>query len=220
MRLRAARGDHAGALADWTESVRRASGLHGLSPAWIDDIVVAAEVHAALGDDAAARALHDEARELAQRWGTPGGLAVALRARGDHVAAIEHARRSPAALELARALVAYGAQLRRAGERTASRDPLREGYELARRCGAGALAEFARAELRASGVRLRREALSGRDALTTSERRIADLAAAGASNAEIAQTQFLTVKTVEMHLTRAYRKLGVTGRAELARALG
>jgi DNA-binding CsgD family transcriptional regulator len=220
MRLRADRGEHAEALADWTEAVRRASGLRGRSPAWIDDIVVAADVQAALGDDAGARALRDDAWELAQRWGTPGGMAVALRARGDHAAAVEHARRSPAELELARALVDHGARLRRAGERAGSRDPLREGYELARRCGAGSLAEFARAELRATGVRLRREALSGRDALTASERRIAELAAAGASNAEIAQTQFLTVKTVEMHLTRAYRKLDVTGRAGLARALG
>ena len=220
MRLRAARGDNAGALADWTESVLRASALRGLSPAWIEDIVVAAAVQEALGDHAAARALRDDALALAECWGTPGGLAVALRARGDHVAAVEQARRSPAELELARTLVAHGVQLRRAGERAASRDPLREGYDLARRCGAGALAQLARAELRASGVRLQREALSGRDALTASERRIADLAAAGASNAMIAQTQFLTVKTVEMHLTRAYRKLGVTGRAQLARALG
>ena len=220
MRLRAARGDHAGALADWTQSVLRASALRGLSPAWIDDIVVAADAQSALGDDPAARALRDEALQLAERWGTPGGLAVALRARGDHAVAVEQARRSPAALELARALVAHGAQLRRAGARAGSRDPLREGYELARRCGAAPLAQFARAELRASGVRLQREALSGRDALTASERRIAELAAAGASNAEIAQTQFLTVKTVEMHLTRAYRKLGVGGRAELSRELG
>ena len=219
MRVRAGHGEHAEALADWTEAVRRASGLRGQSPAWIDDIVVAADAQAALGDDAAARTLRDGALQLAQQWGTPGGMAVALRARGDHAAAVEHARRSPAELELARALVAHGARLRRAGERTGSRDPLREGYELARRCGAGSLAQFARAELRATGVRLRREALSGRDALTASERRIAELAPAGASNAEIAQTQFPTVKTVEMHLTRAYRKLDVPGRAELARAL-
>lgn len=219
MRLRSARGEHAAALSGWTEAVRRASALRGPSPAWIDDMAVAADVHHALGDDAAAQALRDQALALAQRWDTPGALAVALRARGDHVRAIEHARRSPAELELARALIAHGAQLRRAGERVAAREPLREGYERARRCGAATLAEFARAELRASGVRLQRESPSGRDALTASERRIAQLAATGASNAEIAQSQFLTVKTVEMHLTRAYRKLNVSGRRELAQAL-
>jgi DNA-binding CsgD family transcriptional regulator len=219
MRLRSARGEYAAALSDWTEAVRRASAVRGLSPAWIDDMAVAADVCSALGDPSAAQALRDEGLALAKRWGTPGALAVALRARGDHVGAIEHARRSPAELELARALVAHGAQLRRDSERVAAREPLREGYEVARRCGAATLADFARAELRATGVRLRREALSGRDALTASERRIAELAATGASNAEIAQSQFLTVKTVEMHLTRAYRKLGVTGRGELERAL-
>jgi DNA-binding CsgD family transcriptional regulator len=81
------------------------------------------------------------------------------------------------------------------------------------------LAETARAELRASGVRLRREALSGVESLTASERRIAELAAEGASNPEIAQALFLTVKTVESHLTHAYRKLDIAGRSELAEAL-
>jgi DNA-binding CsgD family transcriptional regulator len=109
--------------------------------------------------------------------------------------------------------------LRRRGHRVESRKPLREGYELARRCHAAALAETARSELRASGIRLRREALTGADALTASERRIAEMAAAGASNAEIAQSLFLTVKTVEMHLTHAYGKLEISGRPELARAL-
>ncbi len=74
--------------------------------------------------------------------------------------------------------------------------------------------------LRASGIRLRREALSGADALTPSEQRIADMAATGLANADIAQELFLTVKTVEMHLTAAYRKLDIRRRSELAEALG
>ena len=82
------------------------------------------------------------------------------------------------------------------------------------------MAESARAELRASGIRLQREPVSGADSLTPSERRIAEMAAAGLSNAEIAQELFLTVKTIEMHLTRAYRKLEVRRRAQLAKALG
>ena len=96
---------------------------------------------------------------------------------------------------------------------------MREGYELARRCGAATLAETARSELRASGIRRPREALTGVDALTASERRIAEMAAAGASNAEIAQGLFLTVKTIEMHLTHTYRKLDISGRSQLAEAL-
>ena len=116
--------------------------------------------------------------------------------------------------------MSLGAALRRAGHRVDSRVPLREGYELARRCGAEGLAETARSELRASGIRLRREAASGADALTPSERRIADMAAAGLSNPEIAQELFLTVKTIEMHLTRVYRKLDIGRRARAHAALG
>jgi DNA-binding CsgD family transcriptional regulator len=134
--------------------------------------------------------------------------------------AIGHLRRSPARLEPARALVTLGGVLRREARRVDSREPLREGYELAQRCGALALVETARSELRASGIRLRREVATGADALTPSERRIADMAAAGLSNPEIAQELFLTVKTIEMHLTSVYRKLDIRRRGELARALG
>jgi DNA-binding CsgD family transcriptional regulator len=229
MRLRAAQADYGRALADWEEAVRRAERLFGLSPAWIGDLATAAEVHRALGDMDAASALVDRAVAFARRWGTPGSIGQALHAsarlgaaedaEGTLRDAVEHLRRSPARLELARALITLGEVLRRRGRRVDSREPLREGYELARACGAAALAETARAELRASGVRLRREALTGADSLTASERRIAELAAGGTSNAEIAQALFLTVKTVEMHLTHSYRKLDISGRSALAKAL-
>jgi DNA-binding CsgD family transcriptional regulator len=186
-------------------------------------------VHHALGDAAAAGALAGQALELAQQWQTPGAIGQALHGHARLCAgderltlvrdAVEHLRRSPARLELARALVTLGGLLRRAGHRSDSRGPLREGYELARVCGADGLGESARHELRASGVRVRREPRTGPDALTPSEQRIAGLAASGASNAEIAQALFLTVKTVEMHLTSAYRKLGLRSRRELATAL-
>jgi DNA-binding CsgD family transcriptional regulator len=79
-----------------------------------------------------------------------------------------------------------------------------------------ATAERAREELGVTGARIRREAASGVASLTPSERRIVDLAANGASNPEIAQALFVTVKTVEMHLGNAYRKLDVRSRRELA----
>lgn len=228
MRLRTARGDHQRALADWKEAVRRADRLRGLNPGWIPDIVAAAEVHHALGLQEA-QDLTAKALDLARQWDTSSSMGEALHARarlagGDDSIdmlrkAVELLEQSPARLVLARALVTLGGRLRRAGHRAESRMPLREGYELARQCAALALAETARAELRSSGVRLRREALSGIDALTASERRIADMAAAGASNPEIAQALFLTVKTVEMHLTRAYRKLDIGRRSELPDAL-
>ena len=106
-----------------------------------------------------------------------------------------------------------------AGQRVESRGPLRAGYELAMTCGAEALAESARTELRAGGIRVQRKQATGADALTSSERRIAELAASGLSNREIAQELFLTVKTIEMHLTHAYRKLDIRRRGELAGAL-
>ncbi len=229
MRLRAAQRDHRRALADWEEAVRRAERLRGVNPPWIGDLAVAAEVHHALRDADAARVLTDQALGLARRWGTPGALGQALHAAARFGAvddppwvlheSVDHLRRSPARLELARALVTLGGVLRRRGNRVDSRGPLREGYDLARDCGAVELADTARHELRASGIRVHREVLTGAESLTASERRIADMAAAGDTNAEIAQSLFLTVKTVEMHLTSAYRKLGVRSRRDLPAVL-
>ncbi len=126
---------------------------------------------------------------------------------------------SSARLEHARVLVDLGACVRRAGRRAEAREHLRAGYELARQCGSTALTDRATEELAAAGVRLRRPALSGADALTPSERRVAGMAVQGMSNPEIAQALFVTRKTIEMHLGRVYRKLGVTGREQLAAAL-
>jgi len=97
---------------------------------------------------------------------------------------------------------------------------LREGLAIASACGAAPLAERAGAELLASGARPRRAALSGPDALTPSERRVADLAASGMSNREIAEQLVVTVRTVEFHLSRAYAKLDISSRRELAARLG
>ena len=70
-------------------------------------------------------------------------------------------------------------------------------------------------ELLAAAARPRRIALSGVDSLTGSEHRVAQMAAAGLANREIAQALFVTVRTVEMHLTHAYRKLDISSREEL-----
>jgi DNA-binding CsgD family transcriptional regulator len=230
MRLHVARRDHNLAAEDWEEARRRAlRHFTSLNASFVPDMLVAAEANHALGNAAATNELIAEAGALAERWGTEGFIGqvrhqAARLERGPDAPerlreAVAHLERSPARLELARALVSLGEALRRAGHRAESREPLREGYEIARQCGAGALAEAARTELRASGVRLQREALSGAESLTASERRIAEMAAAGASNPEIAQALFLTVKTVESHLTHAYRKLDIAGRSELVEAL-
>jgi DNA-binding CsgD family transcriptional regulator len=81
------------------------------------------------------------------------------------------------------------------------------------------MAEQAREELRVTGAKVRRPESSGLDSLTPSERRIVELATGGASNPEIAQALFVTVKTVEMHLGNAYRKLGINSRRDLAALL-
>jgi DNA-binding CsgD family transcriptional regulator len=230
MHMHVARRDHDRAAEDWEEARRRAlRHFTSLNASFVPDMLVAAEAHHALGNGAAASELLAEADALAEHWGTDGFIGqvhhqAARLERGPDALerlreAVAHLERSPARLELARALVSLGEALRRAGHRAESREPLRGGYELARECGATALAEAARTELRASGVRLRREALSGADSLTASERRIAEMAAEGASNPEIAQALFLTVKTVESHLSHAYRKLDIAGRSQLAEAL-
>ena len=87
------------------------------------------------------------------------------------------------------------------------------------RCGASSLASWARSELYSAGSRPRREALSGPESLTPSELRVAELAAAGHSNRDIAQTLYVTPKTVEVHLTSIYRKLGISTRTELSASL-
>jgi DNA-binding CsgD family transcriptional regulator len=123
-------------------------------------------------------------------------------------------------LERARTLVELGAALRRADQRVRARGPLREGLDLAQQCGAERLAARAVEELRVAGARPRRRLITGLDALTPSEARIARMAAGGMGNRDIAQALFLTVRTVENHLGSAYRKLGIGSREELRRALG
>ncbi|MGH3794034.1 MAG: helix-turn-helix transcriptional regulator [Pseudonocardiaceae bacterium] len=124
--------------------------------------------------------------------------------------------RSPARLEYAKALVDLGAALRRSGRRLESRRYLHRGVELAHICGATPFVGRGWTELRASGARPRHVVPSGPAALTPSERRVAELAATGYSNRDIAQALFITTNTVEVHLTRTYRKLSINGRAKLA----
>jgi DNA-binding NarL/FixJ family response regulator len=132
---------------------------------------------------------------------------------------VEVARSSPGRLELALSLVELGAAERRANRKTAAREPLEEGMSLAHQCGARSLQERALTELLAAGARPRRPPASGRDTLTPSELRICDLAGAGYTNREIAQRLFVTPKTVEAHLARAFRKLQIDSRAQLPAAL-
>ena len=112
-----------------------------------------------------------------------------------------------------------GAALGRGGHGAAVRAPLYQALDLADTVGAVALAGRVRDELRAAGARPRRTALSGPASLTPSERRVAELAAAGHTNRDIAEQLFVTPKTVELHLSNTYRKLCITRRDDLVAAL-
>jgi DNA-binding CsgD family transcriptional regulator len=128
-------------------------------------------------------------------------------------------RDSEAELELAHALNDLGAALLAEGHRLAAREALTEALDLAHRCRADALEDLARALLVKTGARPRRASARGSDALTPRERRIAAMAAEGLANREIAEALFITTKTVETHLGRAYRKLDIGSRQELPAAL-
>jgi DNA-binding CsgD family transcriptional regulator len=179
-----------------------------------------------LGRTEEALELLDEELGLARAQGAPGPIGRVLCARGtlqgdeDSLReAVEVLERSPARLERARADAALGAWLRRERRPSDAREPLRRALELAEACGAEALAADVRTELRASGARPRTSALSGVESLTASERRVALLAADGQTNRDIAQSLFVTPKTVEVHLSNAYRKLGIRSRRELSGVL-
>lgn len=169
-----------------------------------------------------ATALVAEELALARSSGRARTVGVALRAAGllaggeegiglmrESVAALDG---SPARLEYARSLVELGAALRRRGRRGDARPPLEEGMDLAYRCGAERLVARADEELHATGARPRRAVRTGAGALTPSELRVARLAASGRSNAEIARDLYLSPKTIETHLAKSYRKLGLHGR--------
>ena len=193
---------------------------------WRSDAAVSLS---ALGDRREARRLCAEEIELARRWGAGQALGAALRAAGvvegaDRgiellTEAVSVLRPSPAPLELARALIDLGSAHRRAGSRARALEILREGLDIAYRQGGLRLADRARRELVVAGGRPRRDAIRGRDALTPGELRVAQLAAGGQSNRQIAQALFVTQRTVENHLTSTYGKLGIRSRPQLPAAL-
>jgi DNA-binding CsgD family transcriptional regulator len=136
-----------------------------------------------------------------------------------YVEAIEQLRQCRATPQLARARLLYGEWLRRERRRRDAREELRAACELFEAIDADAFADRARTELGATGRRLRRHADGSAEPLTPHERRIASLVGEDASNAEIAAQLFISPRTVEYHLAKVFRKLGIRSRAEVARAL-
>jgi DNA-binding CsgD family transcriptional regulator len=227
--LRRAMGRPAEAAVEFRECGRRATAIDNLSPSllpWRSDLA-----HALLdvGDAAEARWLAIDELGRAHALGGRRAIGIALGAAARVEGGAEEIRllreaaalleESPAQLERARVCAALGLALHRSGDAEGAREPLRQAIDLAHRCGAQVLEDAALGELRATGARPRRRLASGAGALTPSERRIAELAAAGSQNREIAETLFVTTATVEYHLRNAYRKLGITSRTQLAEAL-
>jgi DNA-binding CsgD family transcriptional regulator len=133
--------------------------------------------------------------------------------------AIDRLGRTDLRVELARAHLLYGEWLRRQHRRGDARDQLRAAYGIFVSAGAGAFAERARMELRATGERAPKRTAETRDVLTSREAHIARLAGQGASNPEIAAQLFISPATVAYHLRKVFAKLGISSRGQLASAL-
>ncbi|WP_436977967.1 AAA family ATPase [Streptomyces sp. enrichment culture] len=229
-RLHMAEGDTERSLADLLECGERLESAGTFNPAvlaWRSEAALACH---SLGDTREARRLADVEVARARRWGAPHALGRALRAAGlvaqgrkgegllrDAVRVLE---RSPARLDLARALADLGALARRSNRLRDAREHLRRAQALCETCGATELARTVREELMLSGARPRRPTEVGIDALTPMERKVAMLAVAKQTNREIAANLFVAQRTVELHLSQVYRKLSIPGRSGLAEYFG
>lgn len=228
--LRAASDDPLGALDDLLECGRRQTARDVVSPVVTPWRSAAAECQLALGRPQAAIALAEEEHRLAVIWDTPRVLGRALRTLGTvtggqrglelSAQAVETLRGAEAGTELVRALLGRGRQLTAAGQWGHARPLLQEAAAGAEQAGAVRLLAAAEQALREGGGARRTGAgHTGGSALTDSEQRIAALAAEGRTNAEIAELLQLALRTVETHLTNAYRKLGIRRRTGLPAAL-
>ncbi|MGV1047177.1 MAG: helix-turn-helix transcriptional regulator [Solirubrobacterales bacterium] len=228
--LRTARGRFVEARHDFLAAAERIAWLPYPNPEAHPWRIGLARCELALGNEEEARELAAEAVELARMAGCARGIGISLRVQGTVVGGAEGIELLGAAAEVlggtrarlhhAEALVEHGAALRRANFRKEARQPLREGLELAHRCGAVPLEARARTELSATGARPRKAVYTGVEALTPSEHRVARMASEGMSNREIAQSLTVTPKTVETHLRHVFQKLDISRRAELSRVLG
>ena len=224
-----AQGNRALALRLYLESGRHLLAAGLVNPAcsgWRSQAVV---LLAGFGRDWEARTLADSEMEIARAWGAPGPLGRALiaasaaydgTARRDLlVEAVSVLEDSGCRLQLARALIGLGSDMHAdsAGPGRIARDVLERGLNLAEACGAVALAAAAHRAMHAAGARPRGDLAS--TGLTVAERRVANLVVTGMSNQDVATCLTLSKRTIDTHLGRIYRKLGITGRARLGEAI-
>ena len=235
------RGEGAGlSFIDWAESVlynglgryadalaaaRRVVGHTDLVTSnWAMPELIEAAVR--VGAFELAAETHRHLMERAEASGTDWALGVAARSHalvahdrhpGDlYVEAVERLRRTRVATELARTHLLYGEWLRRQRRRLDARNELRIAHEMFTSFGMEAFAERARIELLAGGERARERTVETLDQLTPQESQVARLAAEGKTNREIAAQLFISPSTVDYHLHKAFRKLNVKSRTQLA----
>jgi DNA-binding CsgD family transcriptional regulator len=198
----------------------------GAVPRVLPDLV---EASVRCGDHGTAKEALRRLEDRAPLAGTPWALGLLARSRAlmadDDQAEAFYAQsvallgRTRVRTDLARTHLLYGEWLRRRRRRADARAELRTAHEMFAGMGAAAFAERARVELLATGERARKRTLQTEHDLTPQERRIAGLAAAGSTNAEIAARLFITRSTVEYHLNKVFRKLDITSRRQLRSVL-
>jgi DNA-binding CsgD family transcriptional regulator len=205
-------------------SLERGLELPGVAP-WAEDL---AEAYIHVGDPAAVETLATLERQATRSHSRLAHAAVA-RCRGllgdddsfepefERALALHQQRPDP--FEQARTELCFGQRLRRARRRTEARERLRHALSIFDGLGAKPWCEHVLRELRATGERARRRAPETSDRLTPQELQVALLVADGATNKEAAATLFVSPKTIEAHLLRVYRKLGIRSRAELVRRM-
>lgn len=231
VQLRLAEGRFEEALADALEGRRLAESVYEVTTARLHHwLGLAAEAAHALGRGEEARGYAAEAVRRGRDAGTARALGAALTAAGlvapreEAAALLAEAAAvladSPSRYRLARSLLELGSARTRDGDAAGAEGPLLEALEMADEFGAPPLLARARRELATIGRRPRRAARRGVEALTPSEMRVAALAAEGHSTPRIAHRLHITRKTVESHLGQAYRKLEISGRAELPAKIG
>jgi DNA-binding CsgD family transcriptional regulator len=213
---------------DYAAAMSSAQTVIENDPAYTAEATLPELIQAAVraGDYEAAATAHKTLSERTLAAGTPWALGLrarceALLAEGAdaedwYLESLSQLKRCRMAVDLARAHLLYGQWLRRARRRRDARQELRTAYEMFATMGADRLAEWAAAELRATGERARARTPQTTLDLTPQETRVADLAAAGASDSEIAAQLFISPSTVDYHLRKVFRKLNVTSRTQLA----
>ncbi|MFJ9895103.1 AAA family ATPase [Streptomyces sp. NPDC091280] len=217
----------------YRQATRHARAVFESDPPGCGNLVLPLLVEAAVraGDPDLADAALARLEERAPLAGTPwalGALALgrALTADGDEAEkfyqeSVDLLGQAPLGLELARARLLFGEWLRRRKRRSDARRQLRAAYESFDAFGAVPYAERARIELLATGEKARRRTEeAGRFELTPRERQVASMAASGLTNGEIATRLFVTASTVEFHLSKVFRKLGITSRKQIPHAIG